>query len=175
MATKTIKAIKNQYRSLSAYAKLHEFNVSQMNDMLHKRGTYGEPNYVPNKGTNAYAILQSLAKNGFKDLLQEEGWNFDNIDLNAPIVVHKRQSTMISVESSAVVSLEDIVNALCDIGDDYTCSVFKAVSEGGPIAVLFMMERCSSITKTAGDFLTKRFPSLKFSVESDDVIAIWND
>jgi hypothetical protein len=161
-------AIKGQHNSVSAWAKAHNFHVSGVNDIIHRRGYFATMT-VPNKGTHAYAILQQLIFEGFGKMVQADGWDITLIDMSKPI-----QTVAYTPRPSTETDYEKICWDLCELGDEYTCNIFLSpVPDAGPLAILFMMEKEHKHTKFACTYLNKRYVKYDFIMDSESVIFIW--
>jgi len=166
MKPQTVLALKNNYGSITNWAHRYNFNVSGVNDIIHRRG-YFATMQVPNNWTAAYRIIQQLILDGFAEQITADGWNTSLIDTTKIIVSTRLKTTPEQ-------NLEIICWDVCELGDEYTCNLFNSSTpEAGPLAILFMMEKNNQATRAACKFLNKKYITYMFYVESTDVITIW--
>ena len=160
--SQTSLAIQGNHKSITTWAKLHNFHISAVNDVIHKRGYY-IPMRVPNRPTKAYRILQQLIEEGYTKMLEADGWDCSKID-------NKKFRPPVKRETD----FEKICWSICELGDEFTCNVFLSpVPDAGPVAILFMMEHNGRATAIACECLNANYLSYTFCVESSDVITIW--
>ena len=162
----TVLALKENCFSITAWAKQYNFSISAVNDLLHKRGYYTVMS-VPNSWTAAYRILQQLILDGYSKQLKADGWDPTLVDTTKILNIGKTKATSDN-------DLQAICWDVCELGDEYTCNLFNSPTpDAGPLAILFMMEKNSKATRLACKFLTKKYTTYMFYMESADVITIW--
>jgi hypothetical protein len=132
--------------------------------MFSRRGPYTDTAWFPNLDSVAYRILYTALQNGYSNALMTDGWDITRLTILP--VTKPLSSHQIDVLDTAMMDISGI-------GDEYTCTVFKAVSEGGPIALLLFLEGGIKVVATAIKLLTVRFPQYSFYKQTDEVITIW--
>ena len=164
--SQTMLTLREDFGSSTRWAKKYNFTISAVNDLLNKRGYYTTMS-VPNNWTAAYRILQQLILDGYSEQLKADGWDPALVDTTKIININKTKST-------SEQHLQTICWDVCELGDEYTCNLFNSPTpDAGPLAILFMMEKSSKATRLACKFLTKKYTTYMFYMESADVITIW--
>lgn len=170
----TVLSITQKNDTLTAWAKKHSIAVSVVNDVLHKRASYGNPSYKPKKHTSAYKILQQLILEGHTAALKADGWDISIIDTSVECIIKNRTKSTEQVSLST--SFIDISFNLADLGNEFTNNIFLSpCPEAGPIAIIYMMEQLPRITKKAVGWLNTKFRNYNFAQESGDVISVWSN
>lgn len=172
----TSRALKKKHGVIIAWSRANGFDNCFVNAVLHRRKRYAYPDYEFSPTSQGYAVLYTLIKDGFAEELLKDGWNTSYIDIDTPLLPatnNSKQAWISVVHKDMESKLIDISNSLCDLGDGYTNSIFFAHAEGGPVAVMFMMQKEDRATIAATLFLIQNYPMFEFFKESADVISIW--